>query len=555
MTAHAGRLYSSPFDIAGMEVVARRLVQAILNREKVLVFGDYDCDGICAAYIMSDFLNQCGARASVLFPLRQDGYGIRSEQVYRAWEEKYTLIVTVDNGISAIDAADTARLLGIDMVITDHHEPLASIPGVPVTDPKLPGSRCYREFSGAGVAYKACCAVCELLGRDYPEELLDLVSLATVVDMCPLTGENFILARQGMLKMRRSPRPGIAALLSKAGVSRITGQVMSWVLGPPINAAGRMSDPMLAYRLIAAETYTEAERLAQELDQIRKKRQEEVKKVTEVCLAQDDSRAFALFASPDWSEGIIGIAAGRLMETLMRPVAVGSICGDKVQFSARSPGEFNLIEALDECQRRKKVFLTHGGHKSAAGFSMLEKDLPVVKQTLHEIALNMLRPEDAVEWLDIDTRLDAVPTPDEVIELDLLEPHGNQNPVPTFYVKDCVVEVKTGSGWFLVRTGAGFKFFTSKPAGVGDVVHTALSLAIDEYKGTLSIIGRALDVRSFIFAREDLLERYLAWRKGKEIPKWAEVIFNELGLARTGSNEKTSLFKSPTFLKYGSIKA
>ncbi|MGB9793188.1 MAG: DHHA1 domain-containing protein, partial [Thermacetogeniaceae bacterium] len=295
--------------------------------------------------------------------------------------------------------------------------------------------------------------------------------------------------------------------------------------------------------------------LARELEQIRRRRQEEVRKIIKTCLDQYEDRAFALFASSEWDEGVIGIVAGRMMENLMRPVAVGAITGDRILFSARSPGEFNLIEALEECQRRLKPFLAYGGHKSAAGFSVLVKDFPEVKEALNEIALEMLRPEDTVEWIEIDAMLQAVPTPEEVLELDLLEPHGNQNPVPTFYVKDYVVDVKTGDGWSLVRTAAGFKFFTSAaPAKEGSVVHAALSLAVDEYGGTLGVIGRALDVRPLIFDREDLLERYIAWRKGKDVPKWAEVIFNELGLVRTGTNEKTSLFKSPTFLKYGAIK-
>ncbi|MGB9793176.1 MAG: single-stranded-DNA-specific exonuclease RecJ, partial [Thermacetogeniaceae bacterium] len=254
--------YSSPFSIPGMKGVAHRLVRSILRKEKVLVFGDYDCDGICAAYIMCDFLNRYGARAAVKFPLRREGYGIRGSHVYQAWEKGYDLVVTVDNGISAVEAAEMARFLGIDLVITDHHEAGTSLPQALITDPKLPSSISYREYSGAGVAYKTCCAVCELLGIDYPQEYLDLVSLATVVDVCPLTGENFVLAREGMLRMRKSPRLGIAALLNVAGVSRITGEVMSWVLGPRINAAGRWDDPMLAYRLIATNSKAEAERLA-----------------------------------------------------------------------------------------------------------------------------------------------------------------------------------------------------------------------------------------------------------------------------------------------------
>lgn len=554
LEAVSGDPRESPFQIAGMNQVARRLVQAITAREKVLVFGDYDCDGICGTLIMCRFLKQYGVHADPLLPTRQEGYGIHPDHVYRAAQEKYNLIVTVDNGITAFDAAEAACSLGLEMVVTDHHEPLSTLPRVPIANPKLPGTSGCRDLSGTGVAYKVCCAVSKLIGKPSPDEFLDLVALATVVDVCPLTGENFLLARNGLLRMRQNTRPGIAALLKTAGVSRITGQVMGWVLGPGINAAGRVGDPALAYRLIAAETAKEAEEPAQELEKVKKERQSAVKQVTAACLTAYDNTEFGFFTSDDWGEGIIGLAAGRVMEAILRPVAVGVISDDQVHFSARAPGEFDLIKALDECQRRTQMLIRHGGHRAAAGFSMLSENLPFVKQTLCEIAREMLKPEDTAEWLEIDARLESVPTPQEVLRLDLLEPHGNKNPEPTFYLKDYAVEVKTGPGWSLVRTASGLKFFAAEPAPEGEILHTALSLAIDEYRGARQIIGRAVDTRPFLCAREDLLERYLAWRVGKKIPAWAEVIFNELGLSRTGNNEKTSLLKSSTFLKYGFVK-
>lgn len=542
----------SPFNIAGMKPVAQRLAQAVANREKVLVFGDYDCDGVCSTYIMCSFLKRHGVRAEPRFPRRQDGYGIRPEHVQQAVAEGYQLIVTVDNGISALKAAEAACSLGIPMVITDHHEPQAILPELPLADPKLPGNAGYRDYSGAGVAYQACRAVCEMMRLVCPEDLLDLVSLATVVDVCPITGENYRLARKGLLLMRSRPRPGIAALLRKAGSSRINGRIMGWVLGPRLNAAGRANNAELAYRILAAESEDEAEAAAQEIEAIRRERQEAVRTVTAACLSKYNNESFAFFASSEWSEGVIGIAAGRIVDEVLRPAAVGAISGDLVTFSARSLGGFDLVGALEECQERTGALLSHGGHKLAAGFSLHVKDLVLVRDTLYQIAGESLQPEDLVQWLEIDARLDRVPTPREVLDLDLLEPYGYGNPEPVFYLRDRAVVAKSGPGWYLVKTSGGMRFFSSQPPESG-VIYAALSLAIDEFRGNLGVIGRSVDLKPIVCDRKDLLSCYPAWRAGKSIPEWAESIFCELGFSRTGSNEKTSLFRSPTFLKYGSV--
>lgn len=547
---------ASPFHIPGMDLVARRLARAAANREKVLVVGDSDCDGICGTLIMTRFLTRCGANTESCIPARQDGgYGIRPFHVQQAVENKFDLIVTVDNGISAFPAAETARALGIDLVVTDHHEPRGKLPEGPAVDPKLPGSTCYREFSGTGVAYLTCCAVAGLLGVPAPEEYLDLVSLATVVDVCPLTGENFLLARRGLLQMRNNLRPGLQALLNGGRGLHITGRTLGWILGPLINSAGRYGNPLLAYRLLSARTVVEAEPLARELKRINTERKNMVEAVSRECLTRYDGSAFPLIASPDWNEGIIGIAAGRLVEAVLRPAAVGIICGEEVRFSARSIGAFNLVEVLEECQSRTDALKTFGGHKLAAGFSLNLADMPPVRDTLNEIARNRLQPEDQVQWIEVDARLDAVPSPGEVERLDYLEPHGNENPEPTFYVKDHAVDVRSGAGWFLVRLNSGLKFFTSQPVETGDVIHAALSLAVDMYDGFKEIIGHAVDVRSFLCARDGLLQQYLLWRRGKDISEWAERIFNELGLDRTGDNARTNLFLSPTFLRFGVVKA
>jgi single-stranded-DNA-specific exonuclease len=378
----------SPFQLPGMEQVARRIAKAAAENEKVLIFGDYDCDGICSTLIMKQFLEGCGACVEIYLPSRQDdGYGIRPHHIERAEKEGFDLIVTVDNGVTAFKAVDTARSLGVDLVITDHHEPQDKIPEVLLVNPKLPGAACYREFSGAGVAYLTCCAVAQLLNIPEPEEFLDLVSLATVVDVCPLTGDNFLLARRGLLQMRNNLRPGLQALLN-GNRYQITGRTMGWILGPHINTAGRFGDPILAYKLLAAETQEVAEPFAQELKKINTERKNAVEVIKRECLSMYDGSYFPLLASPEWHEGIVGIAAGRIVDAVSRPAAVGAISGEEARFSARSLGKFDLLEALAECQSQTGALDSFGGHKLAAGFSLDSKNISVVSGFLNRFYLS-----------------------------------------------------------------------------------------------------------------------------------------------------------------------
>lgn len=544
----------SPLRIPGMEQAARRIARAAAGKERVLIFGDYDCDGICSTLIMSRFLERCGAFVQFHLPSRRDeGYGISAAHVERAAKEGFALIVTVDNGVTAFEAAETAKNLGIDLVVTDHHEPQDKLPDAPVVNPKLTASGCYREYSGAGVAYLTCCAVAELLPCPAPHDFLDLVSLATVVDVCPLTGDNFILARRGLLQMRSSLRPGLQALFN-GDRCRINGKTMGWILGPHINAAGRFGDPVLAYRLLSAETQEQAEPLAQELKKINTERKNAVEVIKRECLAMYDGSIFPLLASPEWPEGVVGIAAGRLVDAMSRPAAVGAVRGGEVRFSARSLGDFDLVEALAECQSHTGALHRFGGHKLAAGFSLSSENMPQVRGFLNKFAQERLQPQDQVNWLQVDVGLAAVPPPAEVASLDLLEPHGRDNPEPIFYVRDRAVDVKNGSGWTLVRLSSGLKFFTSQPVQAGEGLHALLSLTVNEYKGSRECLGHAVDVRPFLCTRNDLLRQYLSWRRGGEVKEWAETVFQELGLARLGENAKTSLFLSPTFLNYGAVK-
>ncbi len=272
------------------------------------------------------------------------------------------------------------------------------------------------------------------------------------------------------------------------------------------------------------------------------------------CLSMYDGSYFPLLASPEWHEGIIGIAAGRVVEAVSRPAAVGAISGEEARFSARSLGEFDLVEALSACQSQTGVLDRFGGHKLAAGFSLDAKNIPVVSGFLNGFAQEHLQPEDKVQWIEVDAGLAAAPPPDEVAALDNLEPHGKGNPEPIFYIKDRAVDVKNGTGWTLVRLNCGLKFFTSQAVDAGQNIHTVLTLSINEYRGLQESIGNAVDLRPFICTRDDLLHQYSSWRKGGPINEWSATIFQELGLARKGDNGRTSLYLSPTFLRFGIVK-
>ncbi|MGB9846676.1 MAG: DHH family phosphoesterase, partial [Desulfotomaculales bacterium] len=247
---------------------ALRFAQAIRNREKIAVFGDYDCDGVCAAAVIALFLKSFGLDPVVRLPTREEGYGMRPEQAKELAERGASLIVTVDNGIAAVEAIRTAKELGVEVIVTDHHEPPEALPPTPfLVNPKLV-KKGFTEYSGAGVAYLFCCEAAKLLNRPEPSELLDLVALATVVDACPIAKENHALSRKGLLQMRKKLRPGISALAEVSRAKKLGGYALAWQIGPRVNAAGRMADPALAYRLITAKSANEALSAARDIDRL-----------------------------------------------------------------------------------------------------------------------------------------------------------------------------------------------------------------------------------------------------------------------------------------------
>jgi len=539
-----------PFSVPGMKDAAARVLRAVEKKSKIAIFGDYDCDGICGTAVLAETLRALGAEPLVRLPRRDEGYGVRPEQVKELAGRGAEMIITVDNGIAAYGAAAAARELGVAMVVTDHHEPKSRLPGCLVVDPKLPGSN-YRDYSGAGVAYLLACAISRAAGRPEPENLLELVSLATVVDVCPIAGPNYYLARRGLLQIRDNARPGIRQLAETAKTGRFDGNSLAWQIGPRINAAGRMDSPDLAYRLITTKNASEACRIAENLDRINRERQELVKAAVDECMEKYDGSYFPVIITGH-PHGIAGIVAGRVARAIRRPVIVGADDGGVVTASGRSVGEFDLLGALDECRQTTGLPEKYGGHRQAAGLSFDARDLSSIQSALNKIARSRLRPEDIVEWVDLDGVINRVPLLDEVKELDILEPCGAENPAPVFTMAGPASVLREGDGWKMLSVN-GMSFFVSSdfPVAAGETIHAAVTPFVDVYRGVERVAVRVVDVRTASVTRSSLAAAYAAWRRDGAAGRLEEKIFGELGLQRTGRNSFVNLLESETFRLYG----
>jgi single-stranded-DNA-specific exonuclease len=265
-----------PDNLPGLDD-AVNIVLSHLNK-RIAVFGDYDCDGICSALILQRILEKLGADAFVRLPTREEGFGMKPLHVQELAAKGASLIITADNGTQAVEAVKVAHSLGIDVVVTDHHEPGNTLPDCPVVNPKLGDG--YQWYAGAGVAWLFGVALCKAKGLPPMQNLLDLVSLATVVDVAPLIGPNWALSKKGLEFMRTAPSPGINALISCSKITRLGGRSLGWQLGPRLNSPGRMGDPMPAYRLLETEDISEAETLAEKLSKMNRERQKSNWKAT-----------------------------------------------------------------------------------------------------------------------------------------------------------------------------------------------------------------------------------------------------------------------------------
>ncbi len=516
------------------------------------VFGDYDVDGICGALILKTALEKTGAHVTVHLPTREEGYGIKPMHVQRLHTQGIKTIITVDTGITAFDAVKVAKDKGMNIIITDHHEPQTNIPDCIIVNPKLSKDG-FKDYSGAGVAYILAKAILESKDICMDEDLISLASLATVADVVPLVGPNFEIARKGLLQMRKKPSIGLQALIKVAGINHLTGYSFGWQLGPRINVAGRIKDPMIAYELLETKDEETASELAKKLDAMNKDRQAILDKAVRECMAKYDESTFPVLTC-DQPCGIVGLAAGRIASKIRRPTIVGRKENDKIIASGRSVGEFSILNALQEAHTKYDIPIVFGGHKKACGLEIESEQLRNLQIALNEIAEEKLTPEDITEWVDIDGLIEHIPSIEEVEELDELEPFGEENPEPVYALSGKIDWVRQGDNWQLASIN-GIKFFSDPNTQLvqGQNIHTAVSLYINEYNGNKEVMARVKDIKEKITTRSKLIQSYKKWREGQEIRETEETIFKELGFSKTGKTTKSNLINSETFRTYGAL--
>lgn len=439
---------SDPFLIKDMDKAVARIQRAVEEGEPIVIFGDYDVDGVSATAILFECLSNQGAQVRCKLPSRDGGgYGLNKDILKGLADKGYTLVVTVDNGIAAVEEADYARELGIDLVITDHHLPGEKLPdAVAVVDPNRADDESpFKFLCGAGVAFKLCAA---LEGCD-PAELLDmfgeLAALGTIADVMPLTGENRTLVREGLAVLQETMRPGLQALLENAGYAGkpVTAETVSYGLAPRLNAAGRMDTAAVALKLLLCENEEQAAGIAARLGEINAERQQTEQQILAAALQTiqaDPARAHdrvLVVAGEGWHPGVIGIVASRLMERYGRPAIVISTENGEGRGSGRAPAGFNLHRALAACS---SCLIRSGGHAAAAGLLVEEEKIGAFRAAINAWAVREYPvPEPGTLKLDTAVRLSELDLA-SVRQLSRLAPFGSGNPVPLLLVQNAVVD-------------------------------------------------------------------------------------------------------------------
>ena len=382
---------TDPMLLTDMDKACARILDAIDREETIVVFGDYDVDGVTATALLYQHLKGMGANVKCMLPSREgDGYGLSKNAIQSIHDKGYQLIVTVDNGISALEEAEFAASLGVDLIVTDHHLPHDTLPkAVAVVDPRRADDTSpFKGLCGAGVAFKLCAA---LEGCD-PAELLEmygeLAALGTVADVMPLVGENRTIVREGLSLLQDTMRPGLHALLESAGCGGkpVTADTVSYSLAPRLNAAGRMDNAAVALKLLLCGDEDQATGIAERLAEINTERQQTEQQVFAAALQAleaDPARTrdrVLVVSGEDWHPGVIGIVAARLMERFSRPVIVISMHEGEGRGSGRAPDPFDLHSALADCAQYLTRF---GGHAAAAGVEIEEENLAAFRQTIN----------------------------------------------------------------------------------------------------------------------------------------------------------------------------
>ena len=445
-----------PFGLADMAPAIDRIHRAMAQGERIAIHGDYDVDGVTSTVILRRALELLGADVVHFIPERmRDGYGLQAAGLDRLREQGVALVISVDCGIRGVEAAKHARAVGLDLIITDHHEPDGQLPdAVAVVNPKRHDCQyADRDLAGVGVALKVVQALCQRAGRlEWLPGFVKIAAIGTLADVVPLVGENRVIAKLGLAGLSAGPnRVGVRALIEVCGLAgrMLEGHHVGFALAPRINAAGRMSTPDLAARLLLASDEAmapEARALAERLDRENQRRRDEEAAVVLAAQGIVDSdpqvggQSVLVVSGEGWHRGVIGIVASKLVDAYQRPAIVVSVEGQVAHGSCRSLAPFDMLAALDSC---RPVFTRHGGHRQAAGFTMPAGEIATLRERINAYADSSLEPLDFAPRLRIDGSIGFREISDTLLsELRALAPFGPGNTRPVFATRG--VEVVDG---------------------------------------------------------------------------------------------------------------
>ena len=508
-----------PLAMKDMDKAVRRVRKALLDKEHMAVYGDYDVDGITATCLLTEFLRSQGGRVSCYIPGRiEEGYGLNRDAVSRLKEQGVSLIITVDCGITANEEADFCREIGVDLIITDHHECKDELPvAVAVVDPhRKDDTYPHHDLAGVGVAFKLAAAI---LGDQQVilERFSDLLCLGTVADVMPLTGENRAFVVRGLKALNEDPRPGIAALADQCGCEgkEMTAISIGYTLAPRINAAGRMGQVELATELMLTRDSARAAVLAKMLCQLNKQRQDveaEIYREAEQMLQGQTNPSAIVLAGETWHQGVVGIVASRMAEEYSCPAFLICLDGERGKASSRSFGGFNLFGSLEQLS---DLLESYGGHELAAGFTISRNRIDEFRREIQQLAEEFVASGKQKAALEIDCAVEPrLLNAANITALEELEPCGAGCPKPVLYMDHLTVEQMTevGGGKHLrLRLSSGNMGFNAiffsanilrSGVAVGDRVEVAFTPQINEFKGMRSVQLNLVDIRPDRQSRE-----------------------------------------------------
>lgn len=501
-----------PFLMKDMDKAALRLRSAIASGETVAVYGDYDVDGITSTCLLTDWLRSRGVRCLPYIPDRiEEGYGLNSSAIDGLASKGVTLIVSVDCGITAVSEAEHARNIGVDLIITDHHECREQVlpEAVAVIDPKQDGCTYpNKDLAGVGVALKLVCAV-EGNTSYVLHRYADLVTIGTVADVVPLTGENRYIVRMGLGMLRHTERPGIAALMRESGIAdkKVTSSTIGFSIAPRLNAAGRLGCVSVAGKLLMTHDDGEAAELASELCELNRRRQAletEIWNDASGMMEGKQPENPIVLASENWHQGVIGIAASKLAERYSLPTIMICLDGDKGKGSCRSFGGFNLFDALSACSEHLEGF---GGHALAAGLNIRRDKLQDFREALNTYYLRNRPDELPTLTCDLEILNPMMLSMECVRSLELLEPYGSGNPKPVMCISGAKIDriCPIGSGkhlrFMIDFRGMSFEcvFFSHSESELGvssgELVDIAFTPQINEFRSRCNVQLQAVALR------------------------------------------------------------